>query len=207
MKDTSNEHPFGDSAAARMLTDAIRRKQATGDSLRKLAPTLGYKQSTVLSHMANGRIPVPMARAKEIASVMGIPQSEFLIAVMEQREPEASTMLMAGPIELAQSPQSFVEELEEIAGRSLDELTAEQKDVMRKVSVDPSPARRWLSEAEIPTMSMLRSLRPEVSHAGLSRSDRDEICTVLHRQLDQEARRELRQLPHSEAAGDESRKK
>jgi hypothetical protein len=152
MKDTNVTHLYRDSAAARMLAEAIQRKQAAGFSLRRLAPTLGYKQSTVLSHMANGRIPVPLARAREIASVMGISQSEFLIAVMEQREPEASTMLMAGPIELAGAPQSFGDELEEIAGQSLDELTAEQKDVMRKVAVDPNPARRWLSEAEIPTM-------------------------------------------------------
>ncbi|MFL9840516.1 hypothetical protein ABS767_06025 [Sphingomonas sp. ST-64] len=184
MADTGNEHPFSESAAARMLAEAIRRKQAAGFSLRRLAPTLGYKQSTVLSHMANGRIPIPMARAKEIAAVMGIPQSEFLIAVMEQREPEASTMLMAGPIDLARSPQSFAEELEEIAGRSLEHLTSEQKDVMRKVAVDPSPARRWLAEAEISAMGLLRSLRPEVSHTGLSRSDREEISKALHQQLD-----------------------
>lgn len=179
MQDTKNEHPFAESAAARMLADAIRRKQAAGFSLRRLAPTLGYKQSTVLSHMANGRIPVPMARAKAIAAVMGIPQSEFLIAVMEQREPAASTMLMAGPIELARSPQSFAEELEEIAGRSLDALTTEQKDVMRKVVVDPSPTRRWLSEVEIPTMQLLRRLRPGSEHAAIDAAERDLISKAL----------------------------
>ena len=179
MQDTKNEHPFAESAAARMLADAIRRKQAAGFSLRRLAPTLGYKQSTVLSHMANGRIPIPMARAKEIAAVMGISQSEFLIAVMEQREPEASTMLMAGPIDLARSPQSFAEELEEIAGRRLDDLTSEQKDVMRKVAVDPSPARRWLAEAEIPTVQLLRRLRPDDEHAPIDSADRDLIAAVL----------------------------
>jgi hypothetical protein len=180
MQDTKNEHPFAESAAARMLADAIRRKQAAGFSLRRLAPTLGYKQSTVLSHMANGRIPVPMARAKQIASVMGIPQSEFMIAVMEQREPAASTMLMAGPIDLARSPQSFADELEEIAGRRLDDLTAEQKDVMRKVAVDPSPARRWLAEAEIPAIQLLRRLRPGEPHASLTRTDLLLIADALN---------------------------
>jgi hypothetical protein len=178
MKDTNVTHPYRESAAARMLTEAIQRKQAAGFSLRRLAPSLGYKQSTVLSHMANGRIPVPMARAREIASVMGIPQSEFLIAVMEQREPEASTMLMAGPIELAVPEQSFVEELEEIAGRRLDELTAEQKDVMRRVAVDPNPARRWLAEAEIPTVQLLRRLSPD-SHAALDSTAREKLVNAL----------------------------
>lgn len=179
MQDTKNEHPFAESAAARMLADAIRRKQAAGFSLRRLAPTLGYKQSTVLSHMANGRIPVPMARAKQIASVMGIPQSEFMIAVMEQREPEASAMLMAGPIDLARSPQSFAEELEEIAGRSLNDLNAEQKEVMRKVAVDPNPARRWLSEAELPATALLRRLRPDMGQNGLSASDKALLAEAL----------------------------
>lgn len=178
MKDTNVAHPYRDSTAARMLAEAIRRKQAAGFSLRRLAPTLGYKQSTVLSHMANGRIPVPMARAREIASVMGISQSEFLIAVMEQREPEASMMLMAGSIELALPLQSFAEELEEIAGRSLDELSAEQKEVMRKVVVDPNPTRRWLAEAEIPAINLLRRFRPP-GQSEIDATDRELIAKAL----------------------------
>lgn len=182
MKDTDNDdHPYRDTVAARMLTEALRRKQAEGLSLRKLGPMLGYKQATVLSHMANGRIPIPIGKATEIASGVGLSQSEFLIAVMDQREPEAHMLLAAAPLEF-ELPVSFAGELEEIAGQSLDELELEQKDVIRKVVVDPKPARRWLSEAELPVMLMLRRLRPGIEQDGLSPADRTLITAALTRQ-------------------------
>ncbi|PHQ63437.1 MAG: hypothetical protein COC10_06175 [Sphingobium sp.] len=178
MKGT-DDYPFAETAAARMLSDAIRLKQAEGVSLRKLAPMLGYKQATVLSHMANGRIPVPIAKATDIAVAVGLPQSEFLIAAMDQREPEAHTLLAAAPVDFGLTPNGFADELEEVAGRPLDALTTEQKEVIRKVVVDPSPARRWLSEAELPAVALLRRLRPGVEQNGLAPSDRALIADAL----------------------------
>lgn len=179
MKDTDDAHPFAGTTAARMLADAIRRKQAEGVSLRKLAPQLGYKQATVLSHMANGRIPVPIGKATDLALAVGLPQSEFLIAVMDQREPEAHTLLAAAPMDFELPPHSFADELVDIAGRPLDGLSAEQKDVMRRVVVDPNPSRRWVAEGEIPALLLLRSLRPNIGQDGLSKLDRKLLSEAL----------------------------
>lgn len=180
MKHTDDDFPFRDTAAAKMLLQALRQKQAEGLSLRKLGPMLGYKQATVLSHMANGRIPVPIGKATDIALAVGLPQSEFLIAVMDQREPEAHTLLMAAPLAF-ELPDSFADELEDIAGQPLETLTSEQKDIIRKVVVDPAAARRWVSEAELPTILMLRRLRPGIERDGLSPTDRLRITETLNR--------------------------
>jgi hypothetical protein len=177
MKNTDS-HPYRDTEAARMLADAFRKQQAQGVSLRKLAPTLGYKQATVLSHMASGRIPVPIGKATEIASAVGLSQSEFLIAVMDQRDPEAHTLLAAAPLDF-ELPATFADELEEIAGRPLDTLTPKQKDIIRKVAVDSNASRRWLSEAELPVILMLRRLRTGIEQDGLSAADRARITEAL----------------------------
>ena len=175
-------YPYAGTAAAKMLASALRTLQRDKkQSLRMIAKSLNYKQATVLSHMANGRIPVPIKKATEIAAKVGLPQSEFLLAVMDQRQPEVHTLLMAalpGDFDIS---QSFADELEAIAGAPLDQLTDEQKEIMRKIVLDARPARRWLTEAEIPVLQLLRSLRDDIGQRGLGPLDRQLITEALKR--------------------------
>jgi hypothetical protein len=175
-------YPYADTAAAKMLASALRTLQREKkQSMRMVAKSLNYKQATVLSHMANGRIPVPIKKATEIAATVGLPQSEFLLAVMDQRQPEAHTLLMAALPEGFEISQSFADELAAIAGIPLDQLTGEQKEIMRKVVLDPRPARRWLTEAEIPVLQLLRTLREDLGQRGLGPVDRQLVTQALKR--------------------------
>lgn len=173
-------HPYADTEAARMLRDALQRVSTEGLSLRQLARKLNYKQATVLSHMANGRVAIPMKKAGEIAEATGMTPSAFIMAVADQRQPQRfslTTKLEANTFSV--SADGFVEELEAIAGAPLDLLTTEQKLVMREVVSQPDPSRRWLAPAEVPAVQLLRSMRPDFQRVGLDRDDRTALRSVL----------------------------
>lgn len=172
-------YPHKDTRAAIMLAGAIYRAKAEkGLPLRALASALDYKQPTILSHMANGRIPIPIRKAADLARVLDLPADEFLAAVVEQRggTPMAvpSTRSPGSPMQYG-----FVNELSLIAGRPLEQLSDEQKLVAREVASDERPHRRWLSLAELPVMLLLRELRPEIATEGLSPRDRKAIERAL----------------------------
>lgn len=172
--------PYENSRAALLLRAGLERTQKDlGISIRALGKKLGYKQATVLSHMASGRVPVPLERALPIAHAAGINAADFLIACIEQRVgPGAADLLLSSK---SNNRVSFglASELEAIAGNSLDQLTDEQKGVMRKVAADPRPARRWLSEAELPFVESVRNLRPNFTTDGLRADDRMKIDRAL----------------------------
>lgn len=164
-------YPFGASAAAQTLQQALdKASRERGLSLRDLARRLGYKQAVVLSHMARGRVPIPIDRAGQLATQLEIDPTEFLQQVLEQRFPEiAWSAIFAGDRPSAAEGE-LVEVLQTIARRPLDELSAEQKLVMREVVADPHPARRWLSVHELAAMELLRNVVPDLATAGLTRS-------------------------------------
>lgn len=82
-------YPHATSAAAVMLTSAFGRLASDhGISQRRLAAHLGYANSVPLSHMASGRVPVPIDRALDLAEATGMCPKEFLLAVLDQRHPE-----------------------------------------------------------------------------------------------------------------------
>ena len=86
--------PYADTRAAFMLDSAIRRYTTqNAGGLRALAARIGIKQATVLSHMANGRIGIPLDRATQLAEVLGMDATEFSMAVLQQREPEIFKLL------------------------------------------------------------------------------------------------------------------
>ncbi len=182
MPDTDFE--FAHTRAAQMLREAIARKKAEGKSLRDLAQKLNYRQSTVLSHMANGRVGVPPSRAVEMARVFVLPAAEFARAVSEQRSGSAFTLAMMGQMPdseiLPLHDDDFLNELEEIAGRELRHLTDEQKRVLREVVVDPRAERRWLTTAELPTMSLIRDLRPTIREVGLTPTEKAALRKALN---------------------------
>jgi 3'-phosphoadenosine 5'-phosphosulfate (PAPS) 3'-phosphatase len=83
-----NQFPHADTAAALTLQSALKRaKEKNKTSLRAIAKMLNYKQAAVLSHMAKGRIPIPVERAGEIATAVDINPSAFIKLVLKQRYP------------------------------------------------------------------------------------------------------------------------
>ncbi len=170
---------LADSHAARMLAagleNASRERRL---SARKIAEMLNYKQSVVLSHMASGRVPIPIDRAEQIADVLQLDREEFLKAILKQRHPEVDWRFIEGAAEGASS-EGLVHELAVSMGKPLGELSMEQRAVMREVAADPQPRRRWLSVHELIAVETIREARPAVSSEGLPPSDLTAIREAL----------------------------
>lgn len=149
--------PYVDTDAAQILRSAldqyVRRKKS---SLRKLAKELGYKQSTMFSHMANGRIAIPIDRATELADVLEIPRAVFVSAVVKQRYPEAFDALAAG----ADSSGLQMD----LAGVSASDprLTKMQQKILHELLRDTCPEERWLAASEVALVKFLRTEVPQV---------------------------------------------
>jgi hypothetical protein len=168
-----NYMPYAESDAAMLLAGAIAERARERISLRELGRRLKYKQPVVLSHMATGRVPIPIDRAVDIACTVGLSTKKFLLSVLEQRHPGIDWSM------LADASDGFATELETIAARPLDELPPTAKAVLREVVVDPKPARRWLTTAEIPALEILREVRPALRVEGLSAGDKRELRRCL----------------------------
>jgi DNA-binding transcriptional regulator YdaS (Cro superfamily) len=176
---------YKDSAAARLLSDGLANAASErGLSQRALAKQLGYKQSVVLSHMALGRVPIPLERAAQFADLLLLDKREFVTAVLAQRLPDIdwSELISSGPAPTKAS--EMVSCLEALAQGSLDALSLGQKTVMREVAADQYAEERWLSVHEVPAIALLRSLRPNMGSDGLSLEDREAITEVLTGQSD-----------------------
>jgi hypothetical protein len=165
-----------------MLRDGLERASRERRlSVRALAKKLAYKQATVLSHMANGRVAVPLERASGIARELDLPEAEFLVAAVEQRAPQAADLLRKNtPIQSTESVGSgFITQLAEIVGTLLEHLNEEQKQVVREVVLEPRPRRRWLSTAELPAVLVLRQARPEMTKDGLPSIELERLLRAL----------------------------
>lgn len=161
---------YADTTAAKMLSDGLRSAaQERGLSLREVGRRLGYKQPVVLSHMAKGRVPVPIDRAPEIARQVGMPPDRFLEAVLHQHHPEVEWGL------ITVKPDPFLLDLEEAAGHPLSALSAEHHGVLREVVADSKPEERWLSIPETAAIRFLREIFPNMRISGLSEDDRDAL--------------------------------
>jgi hypothetical protein len=155
------------------LAGAIAERARERISLRELGRRLKYQQPVVLSHMATGRVPIPVDRAVEIAKIVGLSPRRFLLSVLEQRHPGVDWSIIAEPTD------SFAAELETIAGKPLDELPSDTKAVLREAIVARQPARRWLTAAELPAVEIVRDLRPGFRSQGLAVEDRRELRKVF----------------------------
>lgn len=171
---------YKDTAAAIMMRDGLRIAAAElGLSQRTIAKQLGYKQSVVLSHMALGRVPIPIDRVQDISSVLMLDKKAFLLAVLEQRYPNIEwNSVFYGKIELSARVDALLE-LELIANCPLDKIEEPQKRVMREVAADRNAQTRWLSVHELSAIALLRELRPGMPNEGLSHSDRTRIRDAL----------------------------
>lgn len=180
MKEPTSDTAYRDSVAARMLVDGLANAASErGLSQRALAKLLGYKQSVVLSHMALGRVPIPLERAAQLADLLAIDKRDFLVAVLEQRLPDVGWSEIIAPRTASCQGGDFVASLEIIARGSLDDLTATQKAVMREVARDTYAGERWLSVHEVPTVALLRSLRPKIVTDGLLAGEQGAIRAAL----------------------------
>ena len=171
---------YKDSAAARLLSVGLANAASErGLSQRALAKQLGYKQSVVLSHMALGRVPIPLERAAQFADLLLLDKREFVTAVLVQRLPEIdwAELLSSGPAPTKAS--DLASSLEVIAPGSLDALSLGQKAVIREAAADRHAEERWLSVHEVPAIALLRALRPNMVSEGLSREDHEAITEAL----------------------------
>lgn len=170
----SDEHPYANTPAARLLSAALRRKgEEEGVSVRTIGKALGYKQAVVLSHMANGRVPIPVNRAPEFAREVGLPEREFLLAVLYQRHKDVDWSLITS------KSDEFVDELEALGGLPLSTISTEHRRVLREVVADPKPQRRWLTLAELPLLEAIREGAPQIRSEGLPRRLIEKLVKVL----------------------------
>jgi transcriptional regulator with XRE-family HTH domain len=167
-------HRYADTTAAKMLAAGLRSAaQERGLSLREIGRRLGYRQPVVLSHMASGRVPIPIDRAPEIARQVGISPDHFLEVVVRQHHPEVEWGLITG------KPDPFLSYLQNEAGTALNALSVGHHRVLREVVQDSAPEERWLSIPEIAAVKFLRELFPNLPAAGLSVADRSTLRTCV----------------------------
>jgi hypothetical protein len=172
----SSDFDYKSTRAAQMLAEGLRHASSErGLSVRQLGKKLHYKQAVVLSHWATGRVPIPIDRAVEVAREVGLPQREFLLAVLEQRHRDVDWNLITG------FKDDLVEDLEDIAGKPLSTLSPEHQTVMKEVVAESRPQRRWLTVNEVPVMQAIREQAPYVRSDGLPRGLIDKIATTLRR--------------------------
>jgi hypothetical protein len=172
----TDEYNYKDTRAAQMLAEGLRRASSErGLSVRQLGKKLHYKQAVVLSHWATGRVPIPIDRAVEVAREVGLPEREFLLAVLEQRHAEVDWKLITG------FNDDLIEDLEDIAGKPLATLSPEHQQVMKEVVAEVRPARRWLTVNEVPVMEAIREQLPFVRSDGMPRSMIELLTGALQR--------------------------
>ena len=176
---TTADFPFADTPAARILSSALEQMKArTGKSLRQVGKELGYRQAVVLSHMASGRVPIPIDRVPSLAAGLAVDEQAFLRAVLRQRHPNVE---WAAPPDdqSASSSTSFLMAKELTAGRHINELNPGQRAVIREAAADGQAERRWLTVHEVAAIELLRSLRPSLKRDGLGSADQQALKRAL----------------------------
>lgn len=160
------KHRFAGTEAAIMLADGLRRAaQERRLSLREIGRRLSYRQPVVLSHMASGRVPVPIDRATEIAEQVGISPTKFLEAALRQQHPNVEWALISAQAD------PFVATLQKAADKPLQSLSISHRRVLLEAVADSKPEERWLTIPEIAAVKFLRELFPHLTVAGLSIED------------------------------------
>src|SRR5205085_3889255 len=162
----SGDYPLKGTTAQRMLSEALDRAQRDKQqSQRFISGQLGYKSSVVLSHMASGRVPIPIDRAMDFARYLGMDQNEFLLAVLEQRFPEVDfrrlLSSLKGKAKPVQSASALADELSSLAGKPLDELPIGIIKVLREAVQDDRASRRWIAPHELGIVELVRRYAPD----------------------------------------------
>lgn len=156
--------PLG--GATKMMAAALERARARGVTQRHVAEQLGYASSVVISHMASGRVPIPVERVHEIAEAVGLDPQSFLLAVLEQRFPSVDVRSLLGAQLVSHG--RVAERLGLLAGSNLDDLNEETLGVLDEVVSASQPRSRWLSLEELALVEALRRRFPDLSRRPLS---------------------------------------
>lgn len=171
------DYPLANTEAARMLAAGLEKvNDEKGWSQRQVARMLNYKTSVVLSHMASGRVPIPIDRALDFARLLGMDSAAFIMAVLEQRHPSIDFRRVLASFGKAKgnapsANSALLQELETIAGMEFDSLPVPVVNVLRDVVADRNPTRRFMSMSEVPLIDHLRKERPE----GLSPAEMKKV--------------------------------
>lgn len=169
----NSDRPYEHTAATRLFADGLRNlAEREETSARQLAERFGYKTSVVLSHMATGRVPIPLEKVPQFAALLNLDGPEFAGAVLQQRYPDIWVLLGQSRRASAPHASALAIDLETIAGRPLDALSPDQKAAMREVAADLNASKRWLTVHEFPVIDMLREYRPDMRAYGLSSRER-----------------------------------
>ena len=159
--------PLATGPATKMLAAGLEKlREKEGLTQREVAHRLGYKTSVVVSHMATGRVPVPVERVSDIAEVLQLDPKRFLLAVLEQRFPSANIRELLG-IQMVSRGQ-VASRLELLAGADLDDLSGETRSMLDEVVTAVDPRRRWLSLEELALVELLRRRFPELKKRSLA---------------------------------------
>lgn len=174
-----NDYPLADTPAARMLAEGLARaKDEDGLSVRQIGRQMGYKTAVVLSHMASGRVPIPIDRAPELAEILKLDRDRFLLAVLQQRHPDIDWGRVSQRA-TSSGADGLAMELEAVLGARLKDLSQEQRAVMREVASERSPRRRWMSVHELTLVTMLRERFPQLTTDGLDQADMVRIMSAI----------------------------
>ena len=173
-----DQYPNAESEAAVCLRRALDRlKREEKRSLRSVARELGYKQPVTISHMANGRMLIPVERAHDIALVAGIDPEYFQKIVLKQRYPNVEFNFQQEQRTMFQLSSDVSSALGEFEDGQMPSLS--QSRVIREVLRDERAAERWLSPHELLTVQIIRRLRNNFTAEGLSAPDLELLRYIL----------------------------
>lgn len=173
------KHRFTGTDAALMLAEGLRiAAQERQLSLREIGRRLSYKQPVVLSHMASGRVPIPIDRATEIADHVGIAPNIFLTAVLRQQHPNVDWAM------ISEQSDPFVAILQKVAGKPLHSLSEGHHQVLLEAVKDSRPQERWLAMPEIAAVNFIRELFPRLTAEGLSIEDCQKLRECFQKKED-----------------------
>lgn len=171
---------YADTKAASMLRNAIARaKYERGTVLKDISGKLGMTQPVVISHMASGRIGIPVDRAPALADLLGMDRLAFTKAVLAQKHPAAMDAIDLQSLSPVGLEADEVHALQTDAAFSDTTILAAAKDIIAEVMRDRQPDARWLSIRELDAISLLRRLRPSMRTLGLSQHDLAAIRSAL----------------------------
>jgi len=173
-------YPLADTEAVAMLNAALERARVEkGLTQRDVAGQLGYKGSVVLSHMASGRVPIPLDRAMVMAEVLGLDPRAFLLAVLEQRFPEIGFKDLLG-ITIERS-EGVSARLEMLAGKPLELLDRETLSVIEQAVTSNAPSRRWMTLNELAIVDAFRSRFPQLLQRQLNSDQIGRLCDYVQK--------------------------
>lgn len=155
-EDVKSDHPLAGTKAARMLAQGIQMAAERDKlSLRQIAKALGHKNPAMLSQWASGRVPIPIERVAELSDALDLDGQSFMMAVLSQRHPSVDWSIIEDRLTPA---YAFVERLQSIAGKPVEEFEPGQVRVMSEAAADPQANRRWISAQESEIIEIIRGL-------------------------------------------------